>query len=516
MTQNVFLVASGLLLIVCTVLLLKFLQLKKITQEYEKKLTHNIFHILVMKHLSKLTQYKDNLSQLAKKVLDIYSTAFGIKSGVIVWQKPPVKAYILETKKGYSERPAVELSNLNKRLISLPYVLNLDEIMSLTPAKSEENFLKELKNLGVELICTLKSPLPHEGVVAIVALGPKLAGTPYSTSEKNIMEILTPAIASMVYSIWLYQNVEKDRKKLDEKVFALLSLQHGLRMLNEAPSAEELYRRIVDIAQETLHCQGAALFMEGEKGFEPVYQKHVDDFNYNRVIEPDSDVVAELENSKTAIASPYPEFKMLFPIHEHGRLVGILAARERVIEDFRLSEIELVNTLLTFFIKHLLFLNYTHSFSLDPVTKKYSLEFMKKRLEEEVKKADRYKGKISIAAVHFYMPEVRTQAERNWLLRRIAETMEETIRKCDAIFGCRENDFIIIFPATPLQNAPVPVKRIVENLNKKFGPIEYVSIYKELKVDMLKNRPIESILEDLNKAKKEGKKGDVRWQEKQK
>ncbi|KKM69353.1 hypothetical protein LCGC14_1451670 [marine sediment metagenome] len=113
----------------------------------------------------------------------------------------------------------------------------------------------------------------------------------------------------------------------------------------------------------------------------------------------------------------------------------------------------------------------------DPLTGLYNRRHMNEVLSKEFQKAKRYGGNLSCLMVdidHFKrINDIYGHAVGDTVLKEVAETLTNSLRKVDIVARWGGEEFVILLPATGLDQAREAAERVLEDIsNSRFAPIE--------------------------------------------
>ena len=113
----------------------------------------------------------------------------------------------------------------------------------------------------------------------------------------------------------------------------------------------------------------------------------------------------------------------------------------------------------------------------DPLTGLYNRRHMNEVLSKEFQKAKRYGGKLSCLMVdidHFKrINDIYGHAVGDNVLKEVAETLTSCLRTVDIVARWGGEEFVILLPATGLEQAREVAERVLEDISSsRFVPIE--------------------------------------------
>ena len=317
------------------------------------------------------------------------------------------------------------------------------------------------------------------------------------TGAKKVSEQLKKLAGNNVEIIsgngakFLWHLVEEKRKKEQEAKDRLMEQQTlyniGL-MLSSADRSKEVVTTIVESAI-TLSGSAAGslvLFEEesGEmvmaysKGFSPAFAR------IKRWKWKTGGMTGRILDSKVPVIVPdiskdtYPQNPtvveegvqsfMAVPLRAEGKIVGILYVNDfkpREFDKGQISIVSLLATQATFAIENIMLLEKTEIMAVtDELTKLHNHRYFVRSLNEELKRAGRYKQNLSLIMidVDYFKHYNDTQGHLmgNAVLKDIAHILKENIRDIDVVARYGGEEFAVILPQTDKEKATMTAERI--------------------------------------------------------
>jgi len=133
---------------------------------------------------------------------------------------------------------------------------------------------QELNQLGASLV----SPVfARDHLIAVLVLGSKLSGDPFSNDDLQLIEVISPQIGSAIQKANLFQEVkafsqglevkvEEATEELQERNVSLQTLQHITREITHTLDFNQVVQQIANSVAEELHYLGAILVFLDDDG----------------------------------------------------------------------------------------------------------------------------------------------------------------------------------------------------------------------------------------------------------
>lgn len=298
---------------------------------------------------------------------------------------------------------------------------------------------------------------------------------------------------------FLWHLVEERRKKEQEANERLLEQQTlyniGI-MLSSAERREDALKTIVESAIKLSGASSGSvvlfdeesgeMFMAYSKGFSPRFSK-VRRWKWttggmtSRILDSKEPVIVTdldkdpFSHNPTVIAEGVKSF-MAIPLRAEGKIVGILYVNDfkpREFDKAQVSIVSLLATQATFAIENIMLLEKTELMAItDELTKLYNHRYFVKSLNEEQKRAGRYKQHLSIVMIDVdYFKnynDTHGHLKGNDVLKEVARILRDNVRDIDIVARYGGEEFSIILPQTDKEKAVATAERIraaVEGFN---------------------------------------------------
>lgn len=298
---------------------------------------------------------------------------------------------------------------------------------------------------------------------------------------------------------FLWHLVEERRKKEQEAKERLTEQQTlyniGL-MLSSADRSKEVVSTIVESAINLSGSSAGSLVLfeeeSGEmvmaysKGFSPAFAK-VKRWKWKtggmtgRILDSKTPIIVpDINNDpyshNPAILEEGVKSFMAIPLRAEGKIVGILYVNDFKPRDYNEGQVSIVSLLATqatFAIENIMLLEKTEMMAItDELTKLYNHRYFVKSLNDELKRAGRYKQNLSLVMidVDFFKNynDTHGHLKGNDVLKEIARILAGTVRDVDIVARYGGEEFSIILPQTDKEKAVATAERIraaVEGFN---------------------------------------------------
>lgn len=290
---------------------------------------------------------------------------------------------------------------------------------------------------------------------------------------------------------FLWHLVEERRKKEQEAKERLTEQQTlyniGL-MLSSADRSKEVVSTIVESAINLSGSSAGSLVLfeeeSGEmvmaysKGFSPAFAR------IKRWKWKAGGMTGRILDSKTPVIVPdiskdqYPHNPaiieegvksfMAIPLRAEGKIVGIIYVNDFKPRDYNEGQVSIVSLLATqatFAIENIMLLEKTEMMAVtDELTKLHNHRYFVKSLNEELKRASRYKQNLSIIMIDVdsfkNYNDTHGHLKGNDVLKEIARILAGTVRDVDIVARYGGEEFSIILPQTDREKAAAMAERI--------------------------------------------------------
>lgn len=164
--------------------------------------------------------------------------------------------------------------------------------------------------------------------------------------------------------------------------------------------------------------------------------------------------------------------KLILPLMYDGKLLGgiCLFARNEIlkenVENFNL----IITELLSIFKLKYIYTEQIFNSSIDALTGLYNRHQLELGLKQEFYRAQRYKSSFSLAMidVDFFKKINDTYGHQygDYVLCEISNLIQKEFRKTDIVYRYGGEEIVILMPATPIENAILPIERLREKISK--------------------------------------------------
>ncbi|MBU4331604.1 GAF domain-containing protein [Patescibacteria group bacterium] len=221
--------------------------IKKILAKYTDKLFYKdrIDYQEVLKHLSEVVAREIELEELLDSVLQVLNQELKIKNGLVLVADKNGKFFKPESY--LNGRTNVVLDNKNhliKYLREKSKIIVTEELVRMAAdaaSQEKKNKLERVRKELDNLDCALCVPVLMEGgLIAVIAIGPKMSGDMFSSADIQLFEVLGQQMAAALEKAKLYEEVQDFTKtlqqKVDQQTKELKQANVHLQQLDEAKS----------------------------------------------------------------------------------------------------------------------------------------------------------------------------------------------------------------------------------------------------------------------------------------
>lgn len=290
---------------------------------------------------------------------------------------------------------------------------------------------------------------------------------------------------------FLYHLVEERSKKEQEARERLLEQQAlykiGL-MLSSAERSDEVLSTIVESAINLSNTAAGSLVLFDEesgemvmacsRGFSPNFSS-VKRWKWkpggltSRILDSKTPtIVPDLSKDPVrhnpVILGEGVKSYMAVPLKAEGKIVGILYVNDFKPREFTKGQVSIVSLLATqatFAIENIMLLEKTELMAVtDELTKLHNHRYFVKSLNDELKRANRYKQKLSIIMIDVdyfkHYNDTHGHLMGNEVLKEIAHILKGNIRDIDIVARYGGEEFSIVLPQTDKDKAAFTAERI--------------------------------------------------------
>ncbi len=182
-----------------------------------------------------------------------------------------------------------------------------------------------------------------------------------------------------------------------------------------------------------------------------------------RDITKHKDFIPLSENTKSA---------MMFPVNSHGQIKGVLIVESDILNQFTERDLQTLSTVahsVAMALENAELHKQTKELSIiDDLTGAYNYRYFIRKLQEEKLRASRYNLPLSIIMVDIdWFKKINDSYGHetgNIVLQKLAEVIQKCIRDVDIFVRYGGEEFVVILPQTPQQEAVVIGNRIREQV----------------------------------------------------
>lgn len=321
--------------------------------------------------------------------------------------------------------------------------------------------------------------------VGITLLGQKKDQTPFSESDKDLIATIIGLGTMSINNAALFERSEATKNELDRKVFNLMTLQQSGKVLSSTLNLEELLSISIDMFLETVWSNKGVLYLHGEDNFQ-LEVKAMKGITNDEVIELEKDpgeswamttllkekrpILAQEARGKFFMQNPSTidqklAFAVYLPLIKEGEIYGVVKIGAKINgEPFSENDLEFFSTLSS---QAVIAFENARLYSLaitDSITKLYIHRYFQLRLEEEVRRSQRYNSTVALLMIdidHFKdFNDTYGHQQGDVMLKEVSQILKRNIRSTDIAARYGGEEFVIILPETTQGDAKVVAERI--------------------------------------------------------
>jgi len=331
--------------------------------------------------------------------------------------------------------------------------------------------------------------------VGIMLLGDKLNGTPFTEHDMQLMHALVGLASMSINNAALYDVSERTKHELDRKVFNLMTLQQSGKVLSSTLDLDKLIQISIDMFLETCWANRGVLMLRDDdrgklevkatKGLDAEVlaslEKDPAEAWAMTTLEKDRRPILAQELTTASIVQSYSlvnrelPFAVYVPLLKEGDLYGVVKIGPKINgEAFSENDLEFFATLSS---QAVIAFDNARLYSLaitDSITKLYVNRYFHLRLEEEVRRSQRYNSTLSLLMCdldHFkQINDTYGHQQGDLILREISAILKRNTRNTDIAARYGGEEFVIILPETTLADAKIVADRIRRDIDSHEFP----------------------------------------------
>jgi len=326
--------------------------------------------------------------------------------------------------------------------------------------------------------------------VGIMLLGEKLDGTRFSENELQLLRALVGLASMSINNAALFDVSERTKHELDRKVFNLMTLQQSGKVLSSTLDLDKLIQISIDMFLETCWANRGVLMLRSDdhdlleikatKGLEvealQALEKDPAEAWAMTTLEKDRRPILAQELASVSLTQSYSlvnrelPFAVYVPLLKEGELYGVVKIGPKINgEAFSENDLEFFATLSS---QAVIAFDNARLYSLaitDSITKLYVNRYFHLRLEEEVRRSQRYNSTLSLLMCdldHFKLiNDTYGHQQGDIILREISTILKRNTRNTDIAARYGGEEFVIILPETTLADAKIVADRIRRDID---------------------------------------------------
>ncbi len=335
---------------------------------------------------------------------------------------------------------------------------------------------------------TLKLFLPmriKDHFVGVVILGEKKDGTAYSEADKELIGAIIGLSTMSINNASLFEKSESTKNELDRKVFNLMTLQQSGKVLSSTLNLEDLLRICIDMFLETVWSNKGVLMLMAEdnctlevKAVKGIASDELKDLEKDpgeswamtSLLKEKRPILAQEYLGKVTFQSHSTvdrklRFAVYVPLLKEGEIYGAVKIGPKINgEQFSENDLEFFATLAS---QAVIAFENARLYSLaitDSITKLYLHRYFQLRLDEEVKRSQRYNSTLTLLMCdidHFkQINDNYGHQQGDVILKQVSVILKRNVRTTDIACRYGGEEFVIILPETTQSDAKVVAERI--------------------------------------------------------
>lgn len=333
--------------------------------------------------------------------------------------------------------------------------------------------------------------------VGILVMGDKKDQTPYSAPDRELIGAITSFATMSINNAMLFERSETTKNELDRRVFNLMTLQQSGKVLSSTLNLEELLRISIDMFLETVWANKGVLMLmsEGNFSLEVKAVKGIEGEELKSLEKDPGEVWAMgiLTKEKRPILAQEAAGKMGFQSHstvdrrlkfavyipmlKEGEIYGAVKIGPKINgEPFTENDLEFFSTLGS---QAVIAFENARLYSLaitDSITKLYIHRYFQLRLDEEVKRSQRYNSALTLLMCdidHFKeINDTYGHQQGDVILKEVSLILRRNVRATDIACRYGGEEFVIILPETTQSDAKI----VAERIRKDVATFEFPSL----------------------------------------
>ena len=286
----------------------------------------------------------------------------------------------------------------------------------------------------------------------------------------------------------LFDTLNMRTSELEKYQGQMEIIHENIRIMTSILQSDDVIKAVIKIINSVLgYSHGAIIFKDNNDRF--VYRARLIDRKNNfqllalntklfplvkQVCELDEPIrIKETKNRKDYIpVSENTKSAMMVPMNSHGRINGILIVESEILDDFTDRDLQTLSTVArsaAMTLENAELYKQTKELSIiDDLTGAYNYRYFIRKLQEEKRRASRYNLPLSLIMVDIdWFKKINDSYGHeagNIVLQKLAEVIRKCIRDVDIFVRYGGEEFVVILPQTPQQEAVVIGSRIREQV----------------------------------------------------
>lgn len=462
--------------------------LKRDYEILERKFAEKSFKFLAINQTTKTIAKEDSIPSLKKLILDMLFEVSLVKRG-LCFEIKDRKLTFNGSKNCYTpyDKIGIDMTDRVEEVERLNGV-NVIKISSL----NEKNILPEIFKEFDEGFCLTFMAHNSDYETMFIVLGEKAFGS-YSEVDEEFLITIRGQVEIILENAVKKAMIERKNAELLEKNFNLGLINTFSTKLSTTLEVKKLHEYIRELLEEKFNAKNIAIFNYDDENERFFYDRENEEsIVINSISEPckvhvlggvidKNEELVEKSTFYKEISAVFDRNKdgipYIIPLVSNSNLLGIIAFKSAV--DIDISLLETLRGQISVFLYNATL--YTMAIT-DSMTKLYLQTYFKERLDQEIRKYERYNQEFSLLMLdidHFKkFNDTYGHLAGDLVIKEVAKIIKDSVRKFDIVSRYGGEEFGVMLLATGPETALLVAERIRKNIEKRL----FIYNEQELKV----------------------------------
>ncbi len=451
--------------------------LKRDYEILERKFAEKSFKFLAINQTTKTIAKEESIPSLKKLILDMLFEVSLVKRGLCFEIKNNQLTFN-GSKNCYTPYDKMGI-DMGGRVEEVE-ILNGVNVIKISNLNEKEVLPEIFKEFNEGFCLTFMAHNPDYETMFIV-LGEKAFGS-YSEVDEEFLITVRGQVEIILENAVKKATIERKNSELLEKNFNLGLINAFSSKLSTTLEVKKLHEYIRELLREKFDAMNVAIFNYDDENERFYFERENEENIVIKTISESckSHVLAGVidKNEKLVKESNfYKEISRVFetenvgipyiiPLVSNSNLLGIITFRTRV--DIDISLLETLRGQISVFLYNATL--YTMAIT-DSMTKLYLQTYFKERLDQEIKKYERYNQEFSLLMLdidHFKkFNDNYGHLAGDLVIKEVAKIIKDSVRKFDIVSRYGGEEFAVMLLATGAETALLVAERIRKNERKK-------------------------------------------------